>query len=402
MTIGGELQLGFATQFALSYHDKGSGGSHNGAFYQPQPSEGFWPLGSLGVAVSNYDYNPNGVQAVIVAQDLSGSALAAPLGYDWVWDDSKSGADMDGSMWRPQAPLGYVAMGLVCNTGHGAPSVDAVRCVRKDLVVAATPGALVWDDSKTGASHDFGAWQVVAPEAAAGQLTLTPGTFCGAGSHNQQDVMKLPTTLYAFSVTLPEQPPTDEPAYPQLTSTHNPGPFGQGSGTAVTELPWFAVEDPSYGPLQRLLASPTYRLVRTDRWKLIEQGFYYNGGDDNQTASISWSEGVDGESATSFASATGIEFGAEYGFTALFKVNIKLSQSFTYTTSSSTGWNKSTTRTINFNVPPETAVAGYTMESGYNLYRQDGTQVNTDSAGYIVPATVVWAQYPHRNQVTEA
>ena len=46
MTIGGELQLGFATQFALSYNDKGSRGSHNGAFYQPQPSEGFWSLGS--------------------------------------------------------------------------------------------------------------------------------------------------------------------------------------------------------------------------------------------------------------------------------------------------------------------------------------------------------------------
>lgn len=55
----------------------------------------------------------------------------------------------------------------------------------------------------------------------------------------------------------------------------------------TSSLPWFAVNDPDHPPLQSMVESPTYR--------------------------------VNGSSATSFASETGIELGFEYGFTKLVK-----------------------------------------------------------------------------------
>jgi hypothetical protein len=78
----------------------------------------------------------------------------------------------------------------------------------------------------------------------------------------------------------------------------------------------------AYPPLQRLVKSPTYRLVRTDRYSLVD--FFYNGMDSRDgTASITYTEGVQGESATSFTSTTGIELGVEYQFSAALKGNIK-------------------------------------------------------------------------------
>jgi hypothetical protein len=404
LTVGDALTLGFATTFTLSWNDQKSGGRHSGAYFQPRVDtmEGYWPLGSLGIDNrGDYGYNPDGQQVVMVAKDVSKDkpALAAPVGYDYVWHDAGSGARLDGSMWRPQAPDGYVAVGLVCNSGYDAPSLDAVRCVRADLVVAATPGDLIWDDSRTGARKDFGSWQVVAPSAASGHVTLAPGTFCGAASHDKKAVFRETSTLYAFSLALPEQPPNQAIDYPQLDSIYSPGPTAPQSRIATTFLPWFAVNDPAYPPLQRMVKSPTYRLVRTDRYSLVH--FFYNDMDSRDgTASVTYTEGVQGESATSFTSTTGIELGAEYGFSGALKGSIKLSQSFAHTSSSTSGWNRSETTTNSYQVAPQTAIAAYVIESTYDLYRHNGTQVNTGrSAAFNVPKTFYVTQFPRGRRV---
>ncbi|KAL6882932.1 hypothetical protein HDV57DRAFT_465618 [Trichoderma longibrachiatum] len=77
------------------------------------------------------------------------------LHYERIWKDEGSGADRDGSFWRPVAPAGYVALGDVAS-GAGwdaAPSVDDVWCVRGDLV---TRGGFrpesAWDDKGSGAA----------------------------------------------------------------------------------------------------------------------------------------------------------------------------------------------------------------------------------------------------------
>lgn len=391
--VAGALEIGFTTSFKWVYDDRGSGASADGSFFRPDVSSmpGFWPLGSV-VSTRGYSYDPTGHQAVVVVKDLSGHALKAPTGFELVWNDHGSGGDNDGSIWRPVAPDGYVAMGLVANGGYGQPSVDSVRCVLESLVHRGQPGAALWRDAGSGAHMDFGSWEVVAPAAAPGTLSLAPGTFCGAGSYDQNRVRAEPTTLYAFAVALPEQPEPPPPAYPKLTSTVNPGPFGTGSATVTTTLPWFAVTDPDYPPLQSMVKSPTYRLERTDRWALGDT-FYYNDTAEPLTRSVTVTEGVNGSSATTFATETGIELGLEYGFTKLVKGTVKLSQKFSYTTSDSSGWSKESSKSDTYTVGPWSAHAYYVLNSTYNLYRQDGTPVTTTAAGYNPPGSVYQTEY---------
>ena len=392
------LEIGFTTTFQWVYDDSGSGASADGSFFQPDVSTmtDFWPLGSV-VFTNGYGYNPTGDQAVVVVKDLSGDALKPPTGFEQVWNDHGSGGTHDGSIWRPVAPDGYVAMGLVVSGGYDQPSLDSVRCVHESLVHRGTPGDALWSDAGSGAHLDFGSWEVVAPDPAAGTLSLAPGTFCGAGSYDQNSVRAEPTTLYAFAVALPEQPEPSPPAYPKLTSIVNPGPFGAGSATVTTTLPWFAVTDPDYPPLQRMVKSPAYRLERTDRWALGDT-FYYNHTAEPLTRSVTVTEGVNGSSATTFASETGIELGVEYGFTALVKGTVKLSQKFTYTTSDSSGWSKESSKTDTYTVRPWSAHAYYVLNSTYRLFREDGTEVNTAVAGYNPPGTVYETEYSSKHE----
>lgn len=394
--VGGALEIGFTTTFDWVYDDKGTGAAACGSFWHPNVSGmlGYWSLGSLGVNNGgNYNYNPSGDRAIVVVKDLTGTALAAPTGYTQIWADHGSGGNNDGSVWRPIAPDGYIAMGLVVVGGYNQPSLDAVRCVSQSLVHRATPGASVWCDAGSGAHGDFGSWEVLPPAAAPGTLSLAPGTFCGSGSYDENTVRAEPTTLYSFAVALPEQPEPAPPAYPALTSNVNPGPFGAGAATVTSSLPWFAVNDPDYPALQSMVKSPTYRLERTDKWAL-DDAFWFNDESESITRELQVTVGVNGSSATSFASETGIELGFEYGFSKLVKGSVKLSQKFTYTTSSSNGWSSETSKKTTYVVPPMTAIAMYVLNSTYSLYRQDGSQVNTDSAGYNVPATIYVTQFP--------
>jgi hypothetical protein len=130
-----ELRSENETRSSLRYPDSGSGARRDGSFWHPRSGDGFRPLGSI--VIAGYD-DPNGRRASVVVKDGGNAAVAAPTGYDWIWDDSGSGADWDGSVWRPRAPAGYVNVGDVAVSNHDQPSVDDVWCVRADLVTDGT------------------------------------------------------------------------------------------------------------------------------------------------------------------------------------------------------------------------------------------------------------------------
>jgi len=75
------------------------------------------------------------------------------------------------------------------------------------------------------------------------------------------------------------------------------------------------------------------------------------------------------------------------------QASAKLNQSFSYTTTSSSGWDHSTTRTVNVVVPVKKAVAAFAIESTYKLFRADGTQVSTN-VSYSDGDNIYWTQYP--------
>lgn len=385
-----DLRITFTTQFALQWSDKGSGGKHDGAFWRPVAAgnlNGFYPLGDYGAG--NYN-DVNGQAAVAVVSDIngaSGDALRPPLDYELVWTDTGSGSSRDGSMWRPLPPSGYVALGLVCNNGYDKPALEIIRCVRSDLVVASLVGDLVWDDSGTGAKKDFGSWGITPPGAPAGEVYLSPGTFVGVASHSKPNT---DPNAYALRLQIP-MTHFDPPPTPVLQGYGKPTGFEQSTITYISNLFWFMVRDPNLKPVEQLTKSPVYRLERTDTYTLI--GFGYNETSSDQSFNWSVTNGVNGSSSKSFTSTTSIEIGGEWALGPIFTASAKLNQSFSHTTSSTSGWDHSTTRTVNVVVPIKKAVAAFAVESTYKLLRSDGSQVSTN-VSYSDGDNIFWTQYP--------
>ena len=388
-----DIVIGFTSTFKLMWNDQGSGSKRNGAYWRPiLPPEmkDFHVLGDLG----RDDYSDvNGKTPVAVVKDAkgsSGTALRPPTKFQRVWTDSGSGAKRDGAMWRPIPPDGYVALGLICTNGS-TPSTDDISCLRSDLVVAAYPDGLIWDDTGTGAKSDFGSWGIEAPAAPAGEAFFTAGTFIGVASHTKPT--KDPNS-YVLRLLIPQETPNNPtPPAPVLQGFSKPSPFEKDTVTYSSILPWFSVSDPNLTPVTQLVKSPQYRLDRVDRYKLI--GFGYNTTSTSQEFTWSFSKGTSGSDSKTFSETTGIEFGLEWGSGPLGagKASVKLSQSFTHTESTTKGWNESETKTVKAVVPDGKAVAVYSIQSSYQLFRADGTEVSTKVV-YDSSDNLYWTEFP--------
>ncbi|KAM0523060.1 hypothetical protein ACHAPE_001552 [Trichoderma viride] len=106
-------------------------------------------------------YGPSSCSGADAASTSGPSIVASPTGYTQIWKDEKSGAAKDGSFWRPIPPNGYVALGDVAQSGWSAPSTNDVWCVRQDMVSQGSFGSnSVWDDKKSGAKTDVSVWEV--------------------------------------------------------------------------------------------------------------------------------------------------------------------------------------------------------------------------------------------------
>ncbi len=159
-------------EFQLMWWDQGTGGKYSGTFYRPIPPQGYYSIGDYGQ--SNYNTpSPNG--NVIAIKDSGDGTLARPVGYQNIWDDRGSGSNMDGSFWRPIPPLGYKAVGCVVQKGYNQPSLDAVMCVREDVLSPGLVGKMVWNDKDTGANRDFSSWEIISQYPNG----LKCGTFIG-------------------------------------------------------------------------------------------------------------------------------------------------------------------------------------------------------------------------------
>jgi hypothetical protein len=169
------LEVLYVGDFELAWHDGGSGADRDGAFYRPVPPPGFSVIGYYGQG----DYGPpNGLAAVVKA--LLPGALTPPVRYEQIWNDSGSGADMDGAFWRPIPPDGYTCLGAVVTAGYAWPPLDAVRCVRTELTAPASIDRSLWDDRGSGADRDLAVWHLV-PNAVGGVYL---GTFTGGGTYD--------------------------------------------------------------------------------------------------------------------------------------------------------------------------------------------------------------------------
>ena len=175
-----KITVSTVSNYNLEWKDKGSGADMDGAFYDPLVPAGWYMVGSYGQG--NYA-NPVGPSFIIQVtnDDADNPVLAAPTGFDLIWKDSGSGADKDGSFWRPIAPAGYVALGHVATRGHGSPNVPDYRCLRADLASQGRVGTLIWRDKGSGADKDVAIWQIMDSNG------LPTNTFISQGDYDKPE-----------------------------------------------------------------------------------------------------------------------------------------------------------------------------------------------------------------------
>jgi hypothetical protein len=234
-----ELELAYIDQFQLVWWDKGSGGDFDGAYWRPIVPDGFYALGHYGEG--DYSNPPRGF--MFAARELVPGALARPVDYVKVWDDRGSGADLDGSFWRPIAPAGYVCLGLVGQRGYSKPSTDEIMCVREDLVVPGKVGNTIWIDEETHADVDFGSWQIIPAD----ENGIYIGTFTGNNSHSSPPTDPV-SVLDARSVRRYE---LDSGDMDWLVQTYGPNLLlfpmaNEEEGGVVTAGEHYLLDDPEY------------------------------------------------------------------------------------------------------------------------------------------------------------
>ena len=386
------LLINFTTEFLRIWDNKGSR-SKPGGFWRPSPAPdslpGFFPLGDL--AVSGHDNINNRRVVAVVCEGAPpsaganhGQALSKPDDFEQVWKDTGSGAKTDCSIWRPVPPEGYVALGLVCADGLDKPSVNSVRCVRADLVVAASIDTMIWSDKGSRAKQDFSVWSVLPPVAAAGEIHFAPGTFVGVNSYTKPATHAAAHAL-RMRISLKAEP---SPVPPSLTGYEPPTSSQSATVTQTARLPWFAIKDPNLSAFEQFRTSPYYLLHRKEQYVLIGHG--HNTSSSGKT--FKWTdEAPTAESLETFSRLTSVEVGVEWS-SRLPEFSISLSPTFSVEFSAKLGNSFSpvgiqnnrligplATHVVTI-VAKKRIVAVYRTQFDYQLLRSNGTQVASEGS----------------------
>ncbi|MFJ2412345.1 Vps62-related protein [Pseudomonas sp. NPDC087814] len=368
-----DLLINFTTEFVPVWNDKGTRAEKPVTFWRPSTSSdalgNFVPLGD--VAVAGY-HNINQLNIVAVVSEVdreNGTALRPPVDFERVWEHSGPRARANFSIWRPTAPEGYVAMGLVCGLGNDKPPRNTIRCVREDLVTQAYVDQLIWSDQGSGAHRDFSAWGVSPSQAAPAQAYLAPGTFTGAEGYakptRQSPVHALRLDLALHSEDLPPLSPEMAPGRTM--------PEQVTEGIHVCELPWFTVNDPTLTPLEKLQTCPVYRLKRIDQYSLVASG--QNTTPASQTFSWVFAKGEISDFSMGLRALTGVDIKAAWAPRHPLSISANLNRDFTHTGLTAQGWEREGVADVMAYIPANKSIAAYLVKSRYELLRADGSQL---------------------------
>ncbi|KAH8423660.1 uncharacterized protein LDX57_001419 [Aspergillus melleus] len=224
----GDLVVTLTSNFDAIWNDKGSGAARDGEFWHPLAQGSLRPLGSM--AIGNYG-------------TLQGSRASA-----------------DGSFWRPIAPAGYISMGDVAQSGWSAPSTSKVWCLRSDLAADGQYGPeSIWDDTKSKADVDVSIWEVYPYTNGFNGSELLPviaGTFrISAGSHTNP-----PDLGYAVVPTLkvPKESAEFTDSVPKITANNIPS-TGTTYHWTQQAIVWYVEGSWTNGTADQIRRSKTLR-----------------------------------------------------------------------------------------------------------------------------------------------
>lgn len=385
-----ELLITFSQKFEARY-DKGN----FGPFWHPVPSNGFHALGSL--CLSDH-HDPNGKEGIMVVKAKEGSnALAYPKSYIKIHQGGF------GSCWQPVPPDGYVAMGMVSTASYGhAPPLDDVVCIREDLVIAGTPGDVIWH-AMSGSDIFFVSWKIEPPNTGPHEYAyLSPGTFLADGTLYGYPPDLIPPSVHpvmnVLKVNLPMLTETPYQQYvPTLTGYDPPPDFTVPILARSMLVPCTIVNDPFFASDQpwRFSNSPFYVLERQVFYKLLYHN--YNQTSIQQHNSYTRRYGVTTTESEEFWGETGITVSAEAGVSiGIFtgKVTTTVSTSLGYSTMTSVAELQEDEYESGIDVPPGKAVAIWQRYNRFVLKRHNGTSLEPVKAWEFGINSFVTDEYP--------
>ncbi|EDO38764.1 predicted protein [Nematostella vectensis] len=92
----------------------------------------------------------HGSAHVLAVKATGGGALVAhPIMYKRVWDTRKSAKTVESAIWRPIPPPGYHCLGDIATVAYAAPSTNTIVCLHWSLVRKGRRGDRVWWNRKS-------------------------------------------------------------------------------------------------------------------------------------------------------------------------------------------------------------------------------------------------------------
>jgi hypothetical protein len=329
MDIGNGLLIRYVNAYQWRWNDSGSGASQDTSFWHPVAPAGYFPLGS--VIRGNYeDLNVSKNAPAIVVKDFNANgALAAPTGYEQIWNDGGSGASNDGSVWRPLCPEGYAALGVVTQAGYATPSTDDIRCVKNSYTVVGSIGPEITNDSGSGAGADLGVFGIAPPVALAGndgRVPFTVGASLACSGYNPQvNCAGQSSSIHVLMLPIPITDLTgNEDIEPRL-SGHQPldvsiPRFFSSMRMPFTLIPAAATTNVDF----QVKESPFYNVYRTESYSTLPDGVVDNRQGSNTVRKLFQVQtGLSTTETETFTQEVGIKVSA--GGSAGFLANGRLS-----------------------------------------------------------------------------
>ena len=175
-----DFVIDFTETYTPIWNDTGSGADEDVSIWRPVVPKGFVRLGHR--IAAGYD-EPSGQTMILRA--VNKKVIKAPAKYVQIWNDAGSGALKTVFIWRASCAKGYSALGDVATSTKRAPSKSEISCVRSSDLAKAVGGDLLWDDTGSGATADFGAWSIDPPDSDGVSEFVSEGLFYGAATHTQ-------------------------------------------------------------------------------------------------------------------------------------------------------------------------------------------------------------------------
>ena len=110
----------------------------------------------VGHVVVKSRYKPSKSYVIKATPQADSDALVLPVSYDKIWDDSGSGANKDVTIWRVLCPGGYVALSNVATNGN-RPSRDSIYCIKTKYTSSSSLSSSNWHWAGIWADHKSGA-----------------------------------------------------------------------------------------------------------------------------------------------------------------------------------------------------------------------------------------------------